>query len=118
MNVPIREAIIVAEPGDPLRPIARVPLLVRTILTLQREGIERCTLVGALPRPADRRIRCTLASAPALAAPADDALRLVVAAPPSSIALSCASSRRACDPARCSSSSATGPVCASRRAGS
>ena len=78
MNVPIREAIIVAEPGDPLRPIARVPLLVRTILTLQREGIERCTLVGALPRPADRRIRCALATAPVLPVPPDDALRLVV----------------------------------------
>jgi phosphatidylglycerophosphate synthase len=58
--------------------VARVPLLVRTILTLQREGIERCTLVGPLPRPADRRIRCALASAPALDVPADDALRLVV----------------------------------------
>jgi phosphatidylglycerophosphate synthase len=78
MSLPIRDAIIVAEPGDPLRPVARVPLLVRTILTLQREGIERCTLVGALPRPADRRIRCTLATAPALAASADDALRLIV----------------------------------------
>jgi len=77
---PIREAIIVPEAGDPLRPVARVPLLVRTILTLQRAGVERCTLVGALAPPADPRIRCALTSAPTLTPPADDALRLVVGA--------------------------------------
>ncbi|HJQ74387.1 MAG TPA: CDP-alcohol phosphatidyltransferase family protein [Gaiellaceae bacterium] len=75
---PIREAIIVAEAGDPLRPVAREPLLVRTILALQRAGIERCTLVGRLPLPADRRIRCALVRTPALTPPADDALRLLV----------------------------------------
>jgi phosphatidylglycerophosphate synthase len=75
---PIREAIIVPEPGDPLRPVAREPLLVRTILSLQRAGIERCTLVGSLPAPRDARIRCALVHAPALTPPADDALRLVV----------------------------------------
>ena len=42
---PIREAVIVPEPGDPLRPVAREPLLVRTILALQRGGIERCAVV-------------------------------------------------------------------------
>jgi phosphatidylglycerophosphate synthase len=77
---PIREAIIVPEAGDPLRPVARVPLLVRTILALQRAGVERCTLVGPLVPPADPRIRCALATAPTLAPPADDALRLVVGA--------------------------------------
>ncbi len=77
---PIREAIIVPEEGDPLRPVARVPLLVRTILTLQRAGVERCTLVGPLAPPADPRIRCALATAPALTPPGDDALRLVVGA--------------------------------------
>jgi len=75
---PIRDAIILAAPGDPLRPVARVPLLVRTILALQRAGIERCTLVGPVRLPADRRIRCTLSTAPVLAPPADEALRLVV----------------------------------------
>jgi phosphatidylglycerophosphate synthase len=80
MTGPIREAIIVPEPGDPLRPVARVPLLVRTILTLQRAGVERCTLVGPLVPPADPRIRCALATAPTLTPPADDALRLVVGA--------------------------------------
>src|SRR5204862_267301 len=60
---PIREAIIVAEAGDPLRAVARVPLLVRTILALQRAGVERCTLVGSLSPPADARIRCALATA-------------------------------------------------------
>jgi len=77
---PIREAIIVAEAGDPLRAVARVPLLVRTILALQRAGVERCTLVGSLSPPADARIRCALATAPALTPPADDALRLVMGA--------------------------------------
>ena len=77
---PIREAIIVPEAGDPLLPVGRVPLLVRTILTLQRAGVERCTLVGPLAPPADPRIRCALATAPTLTPPADDALRLVVGA--------------------------------------
>ena len=72
---PIREAVIVPEPGDPLRPVAREPLLVRTILALQRGGIERCAVVEPLPLPADPRIRCHLARVPG----ADDAaLRLVV----------------------------------------
>ena len=65
-QAPIRDAIILAEPGDPLRPVVRVPLLVRTILALQRSGIERCTLVGALSPPADGRIRCRLTTAPTL----------------------------------------------------
>ena len=74
----IREAIILPEPGDPLRPVAREPLLVRTILALQGAGIERCTLVGWLPAPVDDRIRCAVVTTPTLAPPADDALRLVV----------------------------------------
>ena len=80
MDAPIREAIILPGPGDPLRPIAGEPLLVRTILALQRAGIERCTLVDPLAVPADARIRCALAAAPVLAPAADDRLRLVVAA--------------------------------------
>ena len=72
---PIREAVIVPEPGDPLRPVAREPLLVRTILALQRGGIERCAVVEPLPLPADPRIHCHLARVPGAAA---DALRLIV----------------------------------------
>ena len=79
-GVPIREAIIVPEPGDPLRPVARVPLLVRTILTLQRAGVERCTLVDPLTPPGDPRIRCALATMPSFSPPGDDGLRLVVGA--------------------------------------
>src|SRR5262249_12827012 len=75
---PIREAIIVPEPGDPLRPVAREPLLVRTILSLQRAGIERCTLVGPLPAPHDARIRCALVQVPTLTPPVDEALRIVI----------------------------------------
>jgi phosphatidylglycerophosphate synthase len=77
---PIREAIILPEPGDPLRPVLRVPLLVRTILALERSGIECCTLVGSLSPPVDARIRCRMVTTPTLTPPADDALRLVVGA--------------------------------------
>jgi phosphatidylglycerophosphate synthase len=76
---PIREAIIVPAPGDPMRPVAGEPLLVRTILALERAGIERCTLIGGLDAPADGRIHCTLATAPVLTPSADDRLRLVLA---------------------------------------
>lgn len=77
---PIREAIVLASAGDTLRPVAGVPWLVRTILALQRAGIERCTLVGCPLPPADARIRCALATMPSLTPPADGALRLVVGA--------------------------------------
>jgi phosphatidylglycerophosphate synthase len=80
MKGPIREAIILSEGSDPLRAVAGVPLLVRTILTLQRAGIERCTLVGPLAAPADRRIRCAVVTTPTLTPPADGALRLVLGA--------------------------------------
>jgi phosphatidylglycerophosphate synthase len=80
MTPHIREAIILPGAEDPLRPVARVPLLVRTILALERAGIERCILIGPLVPPVDRRIRCALATAPALVPLADDALRLVVEA--------------------------------------
>jgi phosphatidylglycerophosphate synthase len=77
---PIREAIILAGPGDALRPVVRVPLLVRTVLALERAGVERCTVVGDVPTPADPRIRCRLATAPVLTPARDDALRIVVGA--------------------------------------
>jgi len=78
-SAPIRDAIVLAS-GDAFRPVARVPLLVRTILALQRAGIERCTLVGIARPPGDSRIRCTLVSAPTFEPPSDDALRLLVGA--------------------------------------
>jgi phosphatidylglycerophosphate synthase len=77
VSPPVREAIVVAGPGDDTRTVAGVPLLVRTVLVLQRAGIERCTVVGA-PVPADPRIRCALSMAPVLEPARDDALRLVV----------------------------------------
>jgi phosphatidylglycerophosphate synthase len=77
-ELPIREAIIVPGSGDPMRPVGGEPLLLRTILALQRGGVERCTLVGPLAAPVDARIRCALARAPALTETPDDALRLVV----------------------------------------
>ncbi|HLK11723.1 MAG TPA: CDP-alcohol phosphatidyltransferase family protein [Candidatus Binatia bacterium] len=80
MTPPIREAIVLAGPGDATRAVAGVPLLVRTILALERGGVERCTLVGTAAPPADPRIRCAVVAAPALEPPADDGLRLVVGA--------------------------------------
>jgi len=74
----IRDAIVVAGPGDAERRIAGVPLVLRTILALQRAGIERCTLVGA-PLPHDPRVRCALTHAPAVAAAAGDAPHLLIA---------------------------------------
>jgi phosphatidylglycerophosphate synthase len=73
----IREAIVLADPGRVDVPVAGVPYLLRTLLALQRAGIERCTVIGAAV-PADRRVRLAAASAPAFTPPADDALRLVV----------------------------------------
>ena len=75
MTAPIREAFVVADPRDPT--IAGVPLVVRTILVLERAGIELVTVVGQTP-PVDARIRVPVTAAPALSAAADDALRLVV----------------------------------------
>lgn len=74
---PIRYAFIVPAPGDAERRVAGVPLLVRTILVLQRAGIEHCTLIGA-PAPSDPRIRCRVDTAPALVPPPDPALHVVV----------------------------------------
>lgn len=73
----VREAIVVAGAGDAERRVGGVPLLVRTLLVLQRAGIERCTVVGG-EVPADRRLRLACASAREMPAPSDDALRLVV----------------------------------------
>jgi phosphatidylglycerophosphate synthase len=77
MTLPIREAIVVSGPDDSSRRVGGVPLILRTILTLQRAGIERCTLVGA-EAPVDPRLRCPLTLAPTLRPAADDALRLIV----------------------------------------
>ena len=75
----IRDAVVVAGPGDDRRQIARVPLLLRTILTLQRNGIERVTLVGSSV-PEDARIRCQVTTAAAIVATKSEALHLLVGA--------------------------------------
>jgi phosphatidylglycerophosphate synthase len=74
----IGEAIVLTN-GDAGRPVAGVPLLLRTILALQRAGIERLTLVGA-PAPTDSRIRLSVATAAALTPTADERLHLIVGA--------------------------------------
>ena len=43
MSEPIGEAIVITN-GDAGRPVAGVPLLLRTILALQRAGVERLTV--------------------------------------------------------------------------
>lgn len=78
-TVAVTEAVVVAGPDDARTMIAGVPLLVRSILTLQRGGIQRVTLVGA-PPPHDARIRCTVTSAPAIPTPDDDAPSVLVGA--------------------------------------
>jgi phosphatidylglycerophosphate synthase len=78
MTAPIREAIVIAPEEDASRSVAGVPLLVRTIVSLQRAGIERCTLVGPAAPPADARIRCAVSTARVLGPAPDPALRLVV----------------------------------------
>jgi phosphatidylglycerophosphate synthase len=77
VNVPVRDAIVLAGPDDARATVAGVPLLLRTVLTLQRAGVERCTIVGADP-PADPRIRLALATSTALAPQPDDRPRLVI----------------------------------------
>ncbi len=76
--IAIREAFILTAPGDGARRVAGVPLLVRTILTLQGAGIERCVLVGQEQVEPDPRIRCTVERVPTLVPPRDPAVRLVV----------------------------------------
>lgn len=68
-------AVILPGPGDPGRPVAGVPWLLRAILVLQRAGVAHCTVVGVDP-PRDRRVRCSLARAatPAAALVGDEAL--------------------------------------------
>jgi phosphatidylglycerophosphate synthase len=80
MTPPIREAFVLTNPAEGVPTIARVPLLVRTILALERGGVERCTLVGVATPPRDARIRSTLTTAASLAPPRDDGLRVVVGA--------------------------------------
>jgi phosphatidylglycerophosphate synthase len=75
----IGDAIVLTN-GDAGRPVAGVPLLLRTILALQRAGVERLTLVGAAEAPSDPRIRLRVATTPALVPVADERLRLIVGA--------------------------------------
>lgn len=76
---PIRDAVVVAGPDDDRAIVAGVPLLLRTLLTLQRNGVERVTLVGAEP-PVDPRLTLTVHVRPEIDAPATDALHVVVGA--------------------------------------
>jgi phosphatidylglycerophosphate synthase len=75
---PIREAFIETAPADSSARVGGLPLLLRTILSLQRAGIDHCTLVGPAEPPADPRIRCRVSRLPALLPSSDEALRIVV----------------------------------------
>lgn len=54
--VSVRDAYVHADLEDVNRVVAGVPQLVRTLLVLQRAGIERGVLVGDVPAPRDPRI--------------------------------------------------------------
>jgi phosphatidylglycerophosphate synthase len=79
VSEPIGEAIVLTN-GDAGRPVAGIPLLLRTILTLQRAGVERLTLVGDASVPADPRIRLEVGTARTLSPTEDERLRLIVGA--------------------------------------
>lgn len=76
---PIREAVVHAGPGDAERTIAGVPLLLRTILTLQRSGVEECFLVGS-EAPSDPRVRCRVSVSEPPGPPQGSTRRLIVGA--------------------------------------
>jgi len=56
----LHEAVVLATPDDLSSRVAGVPLLVRTILVLQRAGFERVHVPGAIDVPSDPRIRITI----------------------------------------------------------
>lgn len=76
MDAVVRDAIVMVGPDDGRREVARVPLLERTLRTLERTGFERCTLVGAEIPVVRTSLR--LATVPALVAGADESLCLLV----------------------------------------
>ena len=61
----VRDAVILAAPEDASTRVAGVPLLVRTILILQKAGIERVHVAGPVSTPVDARIRVPVGGAPA-----------------------------------------------------
>lgn len=69
----IEHGVVLAGPGDAARSVAGVPLLARTVLTLQRAGIARCAVVGATA-PSDPRIRIPVSGD----TPSDETPRVVV----------------------------------------
>jgi phosphatidylglycerophosphate synthase len=75
VSEPVRDAVILAAPEDASTRVAGVPLLVRTILILQKAGIERVHVAGPVSAPADARIRV-----PVGGAPPPDAAHLVIGA--------------------------------------
>jgi len=121
---PIREAVVHAGPGDAERTVAGVPLLLRTILTLQRAGVEECFLLGSAA-PNDPRVRCRVS---VTAPPPDATRRLVVGAGSvidetlvrhvqtktrhdETVALETAGARLHVSPAGTASTPAHGPTC-------
>ena len=59
----IRNALVLVAEGDERHIVAGLPHLTRTVLTLQRAGIERVVLAGAATVPVDGRITCVLRAA-------------------------------------------------------
>jgi phosphatidylglycerophosphate synthase len=57
----VREAVIETSADDATRTVAGVPLVLRTVLVLQRAGIERVRIAGPAAVPADPRVRIDVA---------------------------------------------------------
>jgi phosphatidylglycerophosphate synthase len=55
--VTVRDAVIETSPDDATRTVAGVPLVLRTVLVLQRAGIERIRVSGPIAVPSDPRVR-------------------------------------------------------------
>jgi phosphatidylglycerophosphate synthase len=61
VSEPIRDAIVHATAEDGARRVAGVPLLLRTLLVLQKAGVERVVLEGPVAAPVDPRLRLAVA---------------------------------------------------------
>jgi phosphatidylglycerophosphate synthase len=55
--VTVRDAVIETSADDATRSVAGVPLVLRTVLVLQRAGVERVRVAGPVALPADPRVR-------------------------------------------------------------
>jgi len=72
------DAYVHADLEDSNRVVAGLPQLVRTLLVLQRAGVERCVIVGDVPAPRDPRISMVVVIDPEPLPPEGDDPTIVV----------------------------------------